>query len=199
MTTQSNSPRVYKPKRHIIIDTETLSIKRNAAVVDVAAVVVDFNFGGITTKEFQQFIRQGEQVEAGHTFHIDEGTIDWHNRHDPEFLPQCENQGVSFQEAMTNFNEWIFAQSQGVELHFWSQGKDFDYPILENMFEAAGLKHPWKYSYVHCLRDLVFLNPASRIRGVGPVAHKALLDARHEAQQLVATTKSSSWLQRLFK
>ena len=199
MTTQANSPRVYKPKRHIVIDLECLSVKKNATVVDVAAVLVDFNFGGITTKEFQAFIRQGEQVESGSVFHIDQNTIDWHNRHDPEFLTHCENHGVSFQEAMQNLSQWILDQTGNTELHFWSQGKDFDFPILENMMEAAGLKHPWKYSYVHCLRDLVFLNPASRIRSSGPVAHKALLDARHEAQQLVATTKGSTWLSRLFK
>ena len=197
MTYQSSSPKVYKPKRHIIIDCETLSTKRNASVVDIAAIAIDFN--GRPSQEFQTFIRRGEQVEAGHLFHTDEETIDWHNRHDPEFLPLCENNGVSFQEAMASLNDWILAQELGVELHFWSQGKDFDFPILENMLDAAGLKAPWKYSRLHCLRDLVFLNPGSRLKGSGPVAHKALLDARHEAEQLIHTTKSSSWLQRLFK
>lgn len=197
MTSQSNSPRVYKPKRHIVVDIETLSTKRNAAVVDLAAVVVDFNRP--TNDTFQVFIRQGEQVAAGEVFELDHDTLDWHDRHDPEFLPHCENNGVSFQEAMCNFNSWIFAQSEGVELHFWSQGKDFDFPIVENMFLQAGLATPWAYSRLHCLRDLVWLNPSTRIKGSGPAAHKALPDAIHEAKQLVATVKNSSWYQRLFR
>lgn len=184
----------YKPKRHIVIDVETLSTKRNAAVVDLAAVVVDFNRS--TTDTFQVYIRQAEQHGITST---DPGTVDWHHKQDPEFLQVCEANGITFVQALAEFIGWLQIQGDGVELHFWSQGKDFDFPILENLFHIAGYNIPWAYSRVHCLRDLVWLNPAARIRSNEPTAHKALPDAIFEAQQLAAVVNNSSWYQRLFK
>ena len=186
----------YKPKRHIVVDIESLSTDRNAAIIDLGATVVDFNGGQVS--QFQTYIRSAEQQDCG-KFDIDPGTVDWHTKQDPGFIDLCESAGVSFQEAATNFAAWIAAQSDYVELHFWSQGKDFDFPILENLFKAAGVQVPWTYSRVHCLRDLVWLNPAARLKEKNPNPHKALSDAVHEANQLIAVYNNSSWYQRLFK
>lgn len=192
----STPAKSYKPKRHIVVDIETLSTKRNAVVIDIAAVAVDWNRP--TSNQFQIYLRDKEQSESG-LFDIDSSTIAFHLKNDPNFIDDCNNNGVIFQEAVQSFADWIQMQSSDVELHMWSQGKDFDYPILENLFNAAGVKIPWNYGRIHCLRDLVWLNPAARLKSEGPTAHKALPDALQEARQLIAVVNNSSWYQRLFK
>lgn len=197
----SYTQRAYKPKRHAILDAETLHTKRNAAVVDMAIVIVDFNNPGIHGRQFHISIKPSEYdaLEGTGQFSRNEDTKVFHEKNDPEFLNDCERLGVSIQEAAFAISDFINEMALGVELHLWSQGKDFDFPILENMLEQVGLKAPYAYSRVHCLRDLVWLNPASRLKSDGPVAHKALPDAIHEAKQFIATVNQSSWLQRLFK
>jgi hypothetical protein len=97
------------------------------------------------------------------------------------------------------FNAWVASYAEQYEVHMWSQGKDFDFPITENLAEACGEKVQYAYSRVHCLRDLVWLNPKTRIqRGKDTDHHRALPDAVFEAQQLHAVVQSNSWYQRLF-
>jgi hypothetical protein len=195
------SPRAYKPKRHAVLDLETLHTAKNAAVVDIAIVIVDFNNPGIHGRQFHNSIKPSEYdaLEGTGQFSRNEDTLNFHYKNDQLFLADCERLGVSIQEAAYAVNDFINEMSQEVELHLWSQGKDFDFPILENMLSQVGMGAPYAYSRVHCLRDLVWLNPASRIKSEGPVAHKALPDAMHEAKQLIATVNQSSWYQRLFK
>lgn len=46
-----------------------------------------------------------------------------------------------------------FIATQPTEVHFWAKGKEFDKPILENMFASVKLEIPWKYYNFHCVRD----------------------------------------------
>ena len=194
------APNMYKPKRHIVIDVETLHTRRNAAIIDIAAVVVDLNNSANHGAEFSIQIRPSAYDAMTDTeFASNQDTVAFHHKNDPEFIPFCEAHGVSLQEAAQQFCEWIRTWSDSVELHLWSQGKDFDFPILENMIHQTGETIPWAKSRVHCLRDAVWLNPASRIKTSEPVAHKALPDARFEAKQLQVLIGGSSWYQRLFK
>lgn len=38
--------------------------------------------------------------------------------------------------------------------HYWSKGKDFDFPILRKFLNIFGCKEPWTRHNIHCLRDL---------------------------------------------
>ena len=64
-----------------------------------------------------------------------------------------------------------FEAMEDSEVHYWSKGKEFDKPILENMFKASGLKAPWKYYNFHCVRDAFAL--PYLLRGENPPRRKA--------------------------
>ena len=64
-----------------------------------------------------------------------------------------------------------FEAMEDTEVHYWSKGKEFDKPILENMFKASGLKAPWKYYNFHCVRDAFAL--PYLLRGENPPRRKA--------------------------
>lgn len=187
--------KTYKPKVHIGIDTETLGIPGDSAIVEIGAVIVLGNVPPATLH-----IKIKPSCYEGTQFRVDQETIDWHNKQHPEYLADLEANGVSFQEATTLYNSFLLQYKGDYDLHVWSQGKDFDFPKLDFLLKAAGIpKAPYSYSNIHCARDLVWLNPAARISGGGTSAvHTAVEDATWMARQIRAVVERNNWYQRLF-
>lgn len=82
-------------------------------------------------------------------FHYD--TIMAYTEATREFVPEenCAFCSVGFiQDSLQDF-----VAQEPTKVHFWSKGKEFDKPILENMLKASGLKAPWNYYEFHCVRD----------------------------------------------
>ena len=81
-------------------------------------------------------------------------------------------------------------------VHFWSKGKEFDKPILENMFTTVGLKAPWEYYRFHCVRDafgfidLVNHKEPERRRAK---THNAYDDCGEQIELLAEMTKRGQW------
>jgi len=186
--------RTYKRKVHIVLDTETLGLKPKSAIIDIGAVVALGPEQGVS---YSQLINP--QSYSGADFCIDQDTVAWHEQQNPGFVQTCRDTGVSFQEAAQSFVDWINQYKAEFDLHVWSQGKDFDFPLLNHLFDQCGHKSPFSYRNVHCTRDLLWLNPAARIRSNGEAAHTALADAECASQQLIAIVANSSWYQKLFK
>lgn len=188
--------KVYRPKVHIGIDTETLGIPGDSAIVEIGAVVV---MGNVVPETLHIKIKPSSY--EGTQFRIDPETVAWHNKIHPAYLAQMEAEGVSFQEAAITFNGWLQQFKDNFDLHVWSQGKDFDFPKLDFLLKASGVsKAPYSYSNIHCARDLVWLNPAARIPGGGTEAkHTAVDDATWMKAQIKEVVNRSNWYQRLFQ
>lgn len=188
--------RQFKPKAHVIIDIETLSLDRHAAITEIAALGM---FGTHAVgQSFSIKIRPSsyDQLPA---FVRDPETIAFHDRENPFALKECEDDGKAVKEALQALAEYLAHYSHPYELHVWSQGKDFDFPILEHAYKAFDMQIPWNYRNVHCLRDLVFLNPRSRIQPSKGVKHRALDDVLHAHKQFTNVIADSTWYQRLFQ
>ena len=82
-------------------------------------------------------------------FHYD--TIMAYTEATREFVPEenCTFCSVGFIQSSLQ----DFVAQQPTRVHFWSKGKEFDKPILKNMFKASGLEAPWNYYDFHCVRD----------------------------------------------
>lgn len=192
----SATERKYKPKAHVILDLETLSRSRRAGIVELAAIG-QFGATGQHTP-FYKAIRP-TQYDSLKQFDADPETIQWHNEQNPGHLAKLDAEGVSIQEALAEFLDWLGQFKEPYELHVWSQGKDFDFPILDYAIEQCGLQVPWKYCNVHCTRDLLFLNPRSRIGGAKRDGHHtAMADTEWAHTQWRKIIADSSWYQRLF-
>jgi DNA polymerase III epsilon subunit-like protein len=191
------SQRTYKPKAHLVLDCETLSTRKDAAVIEIGAVAL-YEVPGLD-RYFNVLIKPSSYAGTESVFARDAATAAFQDKTNPGFLEECETLGRSFQEAFMLFNCWVASYADQLEVHMWSHGKDFDFPIMENLAEQCGEKPAYAYGKVHCLRDLVWLNPKQRIqRPADSVAHRALHDAIFEAKQLHAVVESNSWYQRLF-
>lgn len=190
----ATAPRKYKPKVHITLDYESLSLARTAAIVEIGATVT---YGNFEPQTFQCMVKPSSY--AGTTFARDLETIAWHNSQHPDYLGQCEQHGITWQEAAHNFHSWLSGFAAEAELHVWAQGKDYDGPLTEHLFNQMNLKTPYPYGRLHCARDLIWLNPAARIqRAKDGSHHTALADAEHSSAMIKEAIARSSWLQKLF-
>ena len=189
------APKTYKPKVHIVIDIETLSTDKRTAIIEIGAVLA------MGTESDKLSLAVKPSSFSGKPYDIDVETISWHEKIHTGYLERMEAEGDDIETAMQKFCDWIRPYAENFEVHMWSQGKDFDFPILEYALRTCGHKLPWAYSRVHCLRDLVWLNPVTRLKNRPDELpqHEALSDAMYEAMQLRATVGNSDWLRRLFK
>lgn len=189
----SPAPRKYKPKVNIVVDTETGALDSKAAVYDIGAVVAwPIHLGASFS------IKIKPSSYNGTAFEVNAETLQWHKDNKPGYLEQCEEEGVDFREAAQVFADWLQTYAANFDLHMWAQGKDFDQSVLGWLFNQCSIKQPYSYRNFHCTRDLLFLNPAARIRGgQDEAAHTALADAEWAASQLIAIINNSTWYQRL--
>ena len=172
-----------KPRLAVMLDQETLSTRKNAAVIDIAFIAIHIR-NGIT--EFQEIEWQIDPASyEGYTnFAVDPSTIDFHKRQNTGLLEQCAATGQTWQAVSDEVTRYLSNLAVSYDLHIWSQGKDFDLPILENLLLQAGRNTvPWHHSKAHCLRDLSTLYPEVRRKSYGD--HTALADSRAQVAQLL--------------
>lgn len=149
------------------IDTETLSNKANAAIINIACVP----FSREETVQVEDvhplniFIHPMSSIILG--CNVTEDTCNWWTKRTLEvqtyITTNIHSRGQSLAEAMADLKHYIEdmkAKFAPDRVRFWFQGKDFDVPILENAFFASGIitdkNHmPWKYTELRCARDYI--------------------------------------------
>ena len=145
MTTQV---RQKKPILPFMVDCETLSLSRSAAVIDIAIAPI-----GDTHGEGKRFLISPDSYGGMDGFIVSADTIAFHEGNKTGLIEDCRARGKGWQLVSEEFRDYLGQFAGAYEIHLWSQGKDFDGPILENLLHQAGMKTPWKYSHFHCLRD----------------------------------------------
>lgn len=169
--------------RHVMIDLETLSTRKNAAIVQVAAV----SFDSLTGEEHAFFSRFVCDIPA--YAHVDPGTIAWWLQQDAaSFL------GKGMAEAAVNVYTlaavlgelcgWL--REQAAEA-VWSHGATFDLTVLDSAFAALQVSRPWGYKAERDTRTLYALAPGGMpaVVGIPGQKHDALYDCRVQLKQVV--------------
>ena len=173
---------------NIALDLETVSTERNAGILQIGAVIPRFDRLELPPSfahTFSVTIRYEDvldMVSKAHC-HLDDGTMQWWQKQDPETRKEVFSGQCSYVDAMRLFCEWIdyVRESSGHEVAIWGNGSDFDNPILTNSLDACGIHGVWKYYNNRDLRTLRALLPIDikSIPNIKP--HTALSDAKHEA------------------
>lgn len=167
-------PREKKPKLPIMEDTETLSLSKHAAIIDIAFGVMDDSGTG------KRWLINPDSYQGDSRFVIDDETIAFHGK--SGLYEQARAVGHSWQRVAAEVHEFLALYAGSYEVHLWTQGKDFDAPILEHLFKCADLKTPYKYSHVHCLRDLSDQYPEVKRQWYGD--HTAMKDVIAQVNHL---------------
>lgn len=187
---------------HIIVDTETLGIKPDSVVLSIGATAFSLVPNG--SNDFQKYIQHGfyaklnirDQITT-YGRKINEDTVAWWKSQSVEaqnvLRPSADDMLMS--DALNALNAWI-KRVQGYkwkDSYVWCRGNYFDFPILESMYDQAGIKcgyNTWKIRDVRTYIDILTGDTWGKYepRNGTPrefIAHDALHDAAMDAYRMV--------------
>lgn len=133
-----------------MVDIETLSTKPNAAIVTIAAI--KFAFDSDDTEEFSVNISPSSSKHYG--LDISRDTVDWWRTQKPDAVKSWQHSQVLLQDAMNKFSDFC---GQSTSMLYYSQGINFDFPILESSFDVLGMKSNWKFWNLRDTRTIYWL------------------------------------------
>ena len=168
----------WRDRQHVIVDLETLDTVATAYAWEMGAVVV----GPGVNRLWQSFSKNISHVVKDWRTRSEE-TRAWTEEHGHIMESAVASQaGSDPKEVLEEFVKWL---DQFDNPMLWSWGKDFDFPILSMHAEKLGVKLPYRYTDVHCIRDLwQSQNPDAKESPTRHAKHRALEDAIAEAEVL---------------
>lgn len=163
----------------IMLDHETLSTRSDAVIISIGAVKFDPWSGKMDNAGFYASISVESNLGAGR--HISESTMKWWMEQSDEARKVFSEPKISLSEALDSFKDWI---GNG-KYEMWSNGADFDIPMLAHAFDTHGVPVPWEFWRSNCFRTIKKL-PFAKLAPVvkNPLKHNALQDAVTQAKQL---------------
>jgi hypothetical protein len=168
--------------KHVMIDLETLGKTPGCAILSIGAVA--FNSEGIIEgSEFYHKISLQSCLNLG--MWIDPDTAQWWREQSDEAREEAFSGTTDLKASLFSFFEYMSIQG---DVGVWSNGADFDLPILTGAFKAARINTlPWGYNKTRCYRTLKNLLPRIEVqKPEGFVAHNALWDAKYQALHAAA-------------
>lgn len=168
-----------KPKpKNVMIDLETMSVEKNAAILSIGAVEFDIEMKTLG-QEFEQNITLSSCVWLG--MHRSAATLNWWAMDENKTARDAlTKDAVSIELAIARFCQWA-----APEIIPWSNGATFDIVILENAIKLCNRIVPWKFYNESCYRTFKRLYPEIVVARQG-IRHNALHDAKHQARHLLA-------------
>lgn len=173
-------------KLNVVVDIETLSLRPDAAIISIAAVpfVLDkkslqdndkYGYYGVPAfdemtkgvsrpEEYAHFYETIDATScamAGMAFDMETVKF-WSEMPDAAKSAILEKPRVSIRQALEDFVAYLDnlkGMNQADELVIWTQGSDFDIPILKNaMYKVLGLTPetlPWKHRNIRDARTFM--------------------------------------------
>jgi DNA polymerase III epsilon subunit-like protein len=164
--------------RSLMIDLETLGTTADAVILSIGAVAFDLNASKVSDEGFYVSVSIDSNLELGRR--ISEDTLIWWFKQSAAAQQVFHEPKEHLREALRQLSDWIGANDYEV----WSNGADFDIPMLAHAFTQCGLQVPWKFWNARCYRTYKNL-PGAKNLALPPkegTAHNALADAYNQAQ-----------------
>lgn len=132
---------------HISLDLETASAAHNAAIIQLAAVVVG------TPNVFNEYVSIVDCEAFGMDVSVE--TLTWWDKQDPGLRTKVFGGTNSISDTITRFLDWCGELCEGDwdRIYLWGNGVDFDVTILTNAIEIFG-KSPFNFRNADHLRTL---------------------------------------------
>lgn len=172
---------------HVAVDLETASTEPNAAIVQIALVVVNSIYDYFGAKvSLADCEREG--------FHVDKATMEFWDKQPAALRNEVFSGNATLRDVMGEVGDFFDYAADGYvdRLVLWGNGVDFDNVILKNSFERY-YKWPIHYRNNHHLRTLRALVPEQVQREAHEnfivehplaVPHNAYYDALYQAYQI---------------
>lgn len=167
--------------KHVSVDLETLGTVADAVILSIGAVRFDPDSGQIDDAGFYRSISIESNLD--YKRRIQEDTLIWWMKQSSTAQNVFHEPKETLETALCDFSDWLGDDSAFV----WSNGADFDLPMLAHAFTQCTVTIPWKFWNSRCLRTLKNL-PAAKNASVPRMGthHNALQDAIYQAQLIQA-------------
>lgn len=166
-------------------DLETLGTTADAVILSIGAVKFDLETGEIDDKGFYASVSVESNLQWKRR--ISESTLLWWFKQDAAARQVFFEPKEVLDEALVQFSDWIGTG----DYTMWSNGADFDLPMLTHAFTDCGIEIPWKFFNTRCFRTYKNLPGAKNIKTpVAGVKHNAMADAYTQAQHICAVHKN---------
>ncbi len=165
--------------KNIMIDLETLGVRADSVIMSIGAVKFDLVSGKIDDGAFYTSISVDSNHEAAPR-HINESTLVWWLEQSQEAKRVFSEPKTTLFAALSDLKEWVGKDDYRV----WSNGADFDIPMLTHAFHTNNLEAPWKFWMTGCYRTMKALPGAPKALKAPKIAHNALDDAIAQTMHL---------------
>jgi hypothetical protein len=165
---------------NVMLDLETWGTSPGAAIRSIGAVMFD-PISGEMGADFYTNVDDASCLKAG--LMMDGSTVDWWSKQSQQARDSLLTDQVSIKDALLSFNKWV-RDNRG--MFVWSQGANFDEPIITAAMRAVNVPVPWKFWDVRDTRtayDMARFSARS-VKRTGTY-HNALDDAHHQARCVI--------------
>jgi len=177
--------------QHVEIDLETLGTVPGSVILSIGAVIFDPTKEpeNCLGREFYCVVSKPDSLTIGLT--VSEDTLAWWKKQSPEarqVLADADNPEMadSVSTALQLLADFI-----PKDAIIWSNGANFDQPLLSVAYDKSGMETPWKFWNSRCHRTILGLHPAPKsLMPKNQLAHNALEDAKTQAKHVVAVAKA---------
>lgn len=165
----------------VMFDAETLGTSADAVILSIGAVKFDLETGVIDDNGFYASI----SIESNQDFgrRIQEDTLLWWLKQDIAAQSVFHEAKITLSDALGDMSDWLGTDHRTV----WSNGADFDIPMISHAYGQARIEAPWKFWNSRCFRTYKNLPGAKAVSvPFAGTKHNALADAYHQAQMACA-------------
>ena len=179
--------------KHVMVDLETLGLTPGHSILSIGAVAFCPETGELGA-EFYSVVSRYSCQRRG--LREDPGTLGWWSEQSEEartVLTAASDPWTAptLPAALLAFDDYLRSVGPLPEVRLWGNGADFDNPILQAAYAAAGIAYPCNFNN-RCYRTMKNL-PELFGEGWTPPAlersgtyHNALDDARSQARHFLA-------------
>lgn len=169
---------------HVMIDLETLGTTADSVILSIGAVKFDLDSGSISDDGFYSSISVDSNLDSKRR--VSEATLLWWLKQPAAAQQVFFEPKDHLEDALIRFSEFFDHDNFTV----WSNGADFDIPMLTHAFGQFGLSLPWKFYNTRCFRTYKGLPGAKNIRFQTGVKHNAMADAYSQAKTVTMIHKA---------
>jgi hypothetical protein len=165
----------------VMVDLETLGTIASAVILSIGAVKFNLETGEISDEGFYTAVSIDSNLDFGRRIQSD--TLRWWFKQSAAAQEVLHEPNLPLPEALESFIDWLDSDT----LCMWSNGADFDLPMLAHACDQVQLPVPWKFWNNRCFRTYKNLPGAKAIAAPNTgVKHNALSDAYNQAARVCA-------------
>ena len=173
-----------------MVDLETMGSGPTAAIVSIGCVPFDRESLTVLQDEFYTVVDLESSLKAGLT--AESSTILWWMTQSEEARTELfSGRRAQLYEALSAFKYWVASLVPAKnDRRVWGNGAAFDNVILASAYKAVGLETPWNFWNDRCFRTMKNEFADVPLPDRSGLHHKAVDDARYQAECLVEILRS---------